>query len=98
MTLQDLKTFAKRNARLDSSNYAGDASAYRQDYYQVSKARKQCEKFYRFIKAEEPLIDGEYYDTRLLIKNDKIEYIAGQYTPTEIYWAVLDYLHKTNEV
>lgn len=97
-TLNDLKQFAKKQSRLNGLDYSGYVQGYRSDRYQITKARKQCEKSVRFKFGTEELIDGNYFNGRLVIKNNKIDYTPGQYAPTEIYWAVLDYLNKTNEV
>ena len=44
---------------------------------------------------DKALIPGEYFAGRLIITDKKIEYIPGQYAPTEIYWALEDYFSKT---
>lgn len=103
LTLGNLITFAKQNSRLDTSNYT--PKSYKQDRYQITKTRKKCEKLYPkkvenlnvVIKYDEPLKTGEYYGGRLVVSKNKIEYIPGQYAPTEIYWELLDYLTKTKE-
>lgn len=93
LTIGDLKAFCKRNARLSFLDY-GDKESYRGDYNRIRSAQRQCKKFYAWYCESNPLINGEYYNGRLIIKDNKIEYITGQYTPTEVYWAFESYLNE----
>ena len=95
-TLSDLKTFIKQQARLDSSNYAGYVDAYKSDRNRIKQAQRACKKAAGFYWYHDKvaLIPDEYFDGRLIITENSIDYTPGQYAPTEVYWALEDYLTK----
>lgn len=92
-TIGELKHFIKQNARLSFADY-GDRDSYRGDYNLIRQAQRECKKSFWFYRDDQTLVDGEYFGGRLIIKGDKITYIAGQYAPTEVWWALSDYLNK----
>jgi hypothetical protein len=47
-----------------------------------------------WFSRETPLVVGEYVGGRLLVTESSLEYIVGQYEPTEIWWALEDYFIK----
>jgi len=87
----------KRQARLCGSNYVGCLEAYKSDRNSIRRARREAKKQadYRWYRQDAELIPGEYYGTRLIITKNSIDYIPGQYAPTEVYWALADYFEKT---
>lgn len=94
----DLWKFCKNTARFDMSNY--DRDGYRIDNNDRKKARIQASKAAGIYwqKSNFPIYQGEYFSSRLIITEDKIEYHAGQYAPTEIYWALRDYYKTVREL
>ncbi len=96
MTIRDLLAFAKRQARLDTSNYYGAPDALKQDRKSIQDAKKDAKKAadWYWSQLDTELMVGSYFGTRLIIKSDSIDYIAGQYAPTEIYHAIEDYFIK----
>lgn len=97
-TVGDLKAFARRQARFDMSNY--DRDSFRYDDCHRKRARYKAKKNASFYwnKEETPLVIGKYFNGRLHIRFNGIEYQAGQYAPTEIYWALADYFSQTRGV
>ena len=95
LTISDLKKFAKSNARLAFVNY-GEPISYRMDRNNVLRGKYAATKAAGFWwnRGAEPLLIGEYFGTRLMIKENSIEYIPGQYAPVEIYWALADYFSQ----
>lgn len=92
LTIQDLQAFCKRQARLSTLDY--DAEGLRSDRNRIRQAKRAAEKsagMYWAAFPEKPLQCGEYFGGRLIIKKNGIEYITGQYAPTEIYWALESY-------
>lgn len=93
ITIADLKRFAKREARLSFADY-GDRESYRQDRNNILRAQRAAKKaagIYWTAFDSRELVQGSYSGGRLLITKTGIEYIAGQYAPTEIYWALESY-------
>lgn len=97
MTLFDLKTFAKRQARLSFANY-GEHESYRQDRNRILRAKraaiKAADLYWSSALEGELLVIGDYFGGRLQITKQGIEYTAGQYAPTEIYYALTDYFEQ----
>lgn len=91
LTIGDLKAFAKSRSRLNFKNY-GQRELYVSDYNHIRRAQYHCKKHKLYNETDAPLVAGKYFYGRLIITKNSIEYIAGQYEPTEIWWAVLDYL------
>lgn len=94
----DLLRFCRSQARFNMSNY--NKESYRLDNNARRNARKAADKVAGIYHGSGslgslPLICGKYFGTRLIITEDKIEYIPGQYAPTEIYWAMEDYYRTT---
>jgi hypothetical protein len=94
-TIGDLISYAMRAQRLCPADYGGAGSAYNSDRYRIKKAKAgaKAKADWWWHRTDEPLVNGEYYGTRLEIKDDSIYYCAGQYEPTEIWWAIADYFH-----
>lgn len=87
--------FCKREARLRGLDYLDNPDGYRQDRNNIINARKRAIKAAgMYWKVDAPVRKGEYYGGRLIINNYDIEYFAGQYAPTEIYWALEDYFSE----
>lgn len=100
MTIQDLLAFAKKQARLctldyDRQGYIDDKNRIRRVKYAM---RKAAGMYASPMFSNTILLKGEYYGGRLIISDTKIEYIPGQYAPTEIYWAVADYFESRKNV
>lgn len=96
MILADLKREIKRQARLCYADYGDSSEGYRTDRNNIIRARNAAKKtagMYWHLDDKE-VIPGEYFGTRLVITRDSIDYTAGQYAPTEVYWALEDYFHK----
>lgn len=95
LTTKQLKDFCKRQARLRYSDY--DQESLKYDVNNIRRARlaaiKQAGMYWDF--DDKKLIKGEYFNGRLIIEDNSIDYIPGQYAPTEIYWALEDYFSKT---
>jgi len=94
LTVGDLWDYARPLARIEYINYAPHKDAWNSDKKARNKAKISAENWLR--SHNEKLTCGEYFGTRLIITEDKIKYITGQYSPTEIYWALNDYFEKTN--
>lgn len=91
----DLLAFAKKQARLSFLDYGGQEN-YRQDRNNILRAKRAAKKaagMYWFLDDKD-LKPGSYFGGRLVITKKSIEYIPGQYAPTEIYHAVEDYFIK----
>ena len=96
LTIGDLLDYAQRAQRLSYSNYVGCPDAYKQDRNAIKRAKNKAKKiadFYWF-KKDAPLIIGKYSGTRLIVEKNKLDYIAGQYAPTEIWHAVYNYFES----
>ena len=95
MTIGQLLAFAKRQARLSFADY-GEREYYRQDRNRIIQAKRAALKALGWYqsKPDYPLMIGDYFGTRLSITHDSINYCAGQYAPTEIYWALEDYFKQ----
>ena len=96
-SLEDLFTYAKAQARIEFIDYAGgrdSAKYWRQDKRRLDTDRKKCMDRYGWMKACNPLPIGQSGNGRLTVTADNIEYITGQYTATEIWGAVFDYLQR----
>ena len=96
MLLSDLKREIKRQARLCGADYGMCQQGYRTDRNNVIRARNAAKKtagMYWHMN-DMVVVPGEYFSGRLIITKDSIEYIPGQYAPTEVYWALEDYFHK----
>lgn len=95
LTIRDLLKFCKSQAKFNMTNYYGSNEAYKLDSRSRRRGREAATRAAGLYMAETlkdtPLIQGKYFSTRLIIGYDKIEYIPGQYAPTEIYWALADY-------
>ena len=94
-TIKQLKDFCKKQARLSYADY--DQEGLRIDSNSIRRARfaaiKAAGMYWDF--DDKALIPGEYFAGRLIITDKTIDYIPGQYAPTEIYWALEDYFSKT---
>jgi hypothetical protein len=92
LTIGDLKSFARKE-RFDTSNYQGFPEGLKHDRLHRDRAKYCAKKHADFYWTREntPLETGEYFNGRLIITENNIEYIPGQYAPTEIYWALADY-------
>ena len=103
-TVSDLLAYAKSQARIESRDYfhpryarAEEVQAWRNDRAKRDRARRLVLRSYPGrITSNAELVPGRY--GRLLISADGISYISGQYSPREIWSAVLEYFHQTNAV
>jgi hypothetical protein len=107
-SLASLLAFCKSQARIESRNYfqpgfarPDEVSAWRSDCVKRDRARKLCfQAFPGRLKsaASEALVPGNYgFQGRLSILPDgSVDYTSGQYSPVEIYSALLAYLEATN--
>lgn len=101
LTVSNLLRFAKRLSRLDSEMYfpkggpvcPSDREAMSYDRNHIRRARYAAKKAAGmwWHQLNEPLKEGSYSGGRLIIEGNKMEYTAGQYAPTEIWWAIEDY-------
>ena len=97
LKISDLIEYAMRAQRLSGADYGGSHEAYKSDRNNVIRGKRAAKKaadFYWYYQ-DTHLVVGEYFGTRLFITENSLEYITGQYTPTEIWWALEDYLNKT---
>lgn len=106
LTTQDLIRFAESEARISRIDYfdpryprQDEIRAWRQDCARRSHQRSRLyAKYPARAKGAAPLIPGRYYGTRLIITDDSIDYIPGQYAAVEIWQAVTDYFCQTNTI
>ena len=95
-TFSDLFTYAKSQARIEFIDYAGgrDSAYYwRQDKRRRDSDRKKVISRWGWLK-DQALPTGQSGNGRLVVTADAIDYCTGQYTPTEIWGAVFDYLQS----
>ena len=107
-SLASLLAFCENQARIERIDYLDprfsrpdEVQAWRGDCAKRTKARKLCfAAFPGRLKsaASEALVPGDYgFQERLSILPDgSIDYTSGQYSPLEIYPALLAYLEATN--
>lgn len=103
-TITDLLYFARSQAVIRSNNYfapgyarSEEVAAWHGDRRRRDAARRKVLRtFPDRIQGAEILRPGNYYHGRLIITDGDIIYVSGQYSPTEIYQAVLDYMEATN--
>jgi len=94
-TIKDLKNFVKNTSRYCIKDYLDPMCFYQSEYdllmeqrNKVKKRSKEIYKEFRNILDNDnlPLIVGTYgVDNRLVIKEDKIQYKAGQDERIEIH-------------
>ena len=98
LKIRDLRSFAKSQARLCGADYGGSREAYLMDRNNILRAQRACKKaadlYWSEMLSKTELICGEYFCGRLIITETGLQYIPGQYAPTEIYWALEDYFNK----
>lgn len=106
-TLSDLVAYCRLQARIESHNYIDpwargelrvqQISAWRRDCRRRDAARKECLRAFpgRLASGTEPLTPGSYGRLTIL-PNGEPDYCVGQYAPTEVYGALLQYLQATN--
>ena len=90
-TFADLFAYAKQQARIEFVDYAPHVSAWRSDKSRRDRQRKQVMDRYGFL-ADKSLPLGKSCNGRLVVTLNDIDYCAGQYSPTEVWAAVFDYL------
>ena len=106
-TIQDLLTYASRNATIQRDLYGDPRFPGPDDhrYWQADKGKRDRQR--RAVlrnwpgrcRSNEPLISGSYYGMRLQITaNGEIDYTPGQYAGVELWQAVADYMEKTNKL
>ena len=87
-TTQMLIKFVNQRARLEFANY-GDVKTYRSESREITKDRND---FFELLSTAQMRIDNfetkltDYLtknNSRLSLKDGKLEYITGQYFPTE---------------
>ena len=90
MRIEQLFAWAKQHSRREFQDY-GDVSSFRADYRNITRDRKACEALaWRFRERE---IVGVF--NRLTVTEDKVSYVTGQYTPTEVWGAVHNAMLQT---
>ncbi len=96
MTISDLKHYVTCQSIRDSRNY--DVSSWRDETNMIRRQRARVWREFsgRWRNNQAELIPGQYYGGRLIITKSNIDYIPGQYSPTEIWDAVHDYFTQTN--
>lgn len=95
-TVHDLRLFVRSQATRDSRNYDRDSWTWETNMIRRQRAAVQRNYGHRWRNDDETLVPGNYWGGRLTITEDSINYCAGQYPPTEIWQAVNDYFHRTN--
>jgi hypothetical protein len=107
-SLASLLAFCESQARIERIDYfdprfprPDEVQAWRNDCAKRTRARKLCfAAFPGRLKsaAFESLVPGDYgFQGRLSILSDgSIDYTSGQYSPLEIYPALLAYLEASN--
>ena len=91
-TVDDLLRYGRMMGAIDRSNY-DDYSYYRTDVNFRDNERKKVLRFMNrhLIYGDSKLIiNGE--SSRLRIGENKIEFVPGQYAPSEFWGHVLNYL------
>ena len=95
-TFADLFAYAKSQARIEFIDYAGGRDSvkyWRCDKGRRDRARKQVISRYGWLN-DQPLPIGQSGNGRLTVTADSIDYCTGQYTATEIWGAVFNYLER----
>ena len=94
LTIQDLKSFVRSQSTRDFLNY--DRQSWIDETNMIRRQRAKFNKRFRYWwnNTEAELIPGTYFGTRLIITENDIDYIPGQYAPTEIWHAVYDYFDQ----
>jgi hypothetical protein len=94
-TMSDLRSYVRSQARRDSRDY--DAEGWRLESNLIERQREKVRRDFgpRWRSNTEELVPGNY--GRLTILEDGTPYyVAGQYSPTEIWFWVHEYLNRTN--
>ena len=106
-SLSDLLAFVRSQARIELSDYTDpwsrgelrkqQISAWRRDCRLRDQARRACFDAFpgRLKSGVEVLIPGNYGRLSIDPMGD-LDYTIGQYSPREIYGALLSYLEATN--
>jgi hypothetical protein len=94
MHISEILAYCKSMARIEYRDY-GEVTSWRADKLSRNKARLKCLEYIRCHMLKNISIVGKFYGTRLEITENTIDYCAGQYPPTEIYWALFDALYQT---
>ncbi len=94
MHINRILDYCKQQATIQRCDYDKDCY-WRADKFERNKARLKCLELIRKHLLQEVFIIGTFYGTRFIIGEKSIEYTAGQYPATEIYWALLDALTCT---
>ena len=94
LTVQDLKSFVRSQSTRDFLNY--DRQSWIDETNMIRRQRAKFNKRFRawWNNTEAELVPGKYFGTRLIITENDIDYIPGQYAPTEIWHAVYDYFDQ----
>ena len=104
-TIQDLLTYASRNATIQRDLYGDPRYPGPDDarFWRADKSKRDRQRRYVFntwpgrCRSSEPLIPGRYFGTRLEITPaGGIDYTPGQYAGLELWLAVADYFERTN--
>ena len=90
-TFADLFAYAKRQARIEFIDYSPYVAAWRCDRAKRDRQRKSVIDRYGWL-ADKPLPVGKSGNGRLVVSATDNNYCAGQYSPTEVWGAVFDYL------
>lgn len=108
MFLSDLLNYAKEQARIEAIDYFDPDPRFRTAHevsaWRLDRSRRDRSRAYLFATFptrlrnadKERLVSGNY--GRLTISESEIEYTAGQYSPTEIYGALFNYMRQTNSI
>lgn len=84
-----LAAFVRSRPNLDTANYS-DAKSYRADAYAARKFLKPCIALLN--KASQLGVDVSGRTGRIYVKETGVEYVTGQYYPTEYRRAAHDHL------
>ena len=86
-----LAAFVRSRPNLDAANY-GDAKSYRADAYQARKFLKPCISLLH--KANQLGVDVSGRTGRISVSDSGVEYVTGQYYPTEYRRAAYAHLER----
>lgn len=85
----NLSAFVRSRPNLNAANYS-DAKTYRADAYAARKFLKPCVALLH--KAEQLHVDVSGTTGRISVKESGVEYVTGQYYPTEYRRAAYEHL------
>lgn len=90
-SIKNLISFVRSRPNLDTANYS-DAKSYRADVYAASKFLKPCISLLH--KASQLGVDVSGRTGRIYVSDSGVEYVTGQYYPTEYRRAAYMHLER----